>query len=389
MVVVGQVTERFEVDPSRLRAAREAIDQLSSRADSRGLGPITWDRVSSTDRAVTVQLATPTPAIGNYELVAKISHLKGGRIFVHPLSQGRLDFSEVRRNHGTQVCEHCQVNRPRKLLYLLRSEAGEVQVGSSCLKAYVGESDPRKALIQGDLFAQAREILVAAAPEPLASEPRRGWPTVPEYLAHVAAVIRHEGAFVRKKEVDADHSATAELALRNFRQTQDGGEAIEVDSVDRERAQRVLEEFRERAGQERKLSGYDKRLLNVLAKDVAWPENQGVIATLFERVVALRQHQAPGFRRRSSKWLGDVGDTVSVTVSLRKVGSPNESKFGPQYPHYFVTEEGDWVNWWATNLQLEPDKRYELTGEVKRLDERAGHKVTVLTRCKAAGIGDL
>ncbi len=387
MVVVGQVTERFEVNPSNLRAAREAVLQLSGKAEARGLGEITWDRVSSTDRAVIVQLATPTPAIGNYELVAKISHLKGGGIFIHPLSRGRLDFAEIRREHSTQICEHCQVNRPRKLLYLLRSEAGEVQVGSSCLKAYVGESDPRKALIQGDLFAQARELLIAAAPEPEANQPKRGWPTVHEYLSHVAAVIRHEGAFVRKTEVDADHSATAELALRNFRQSQDGGEALEVDLVDRERASRILDEFRDRAGREKMLSGYDRRLLNVLAKDVAWPENQGIIATVFERVASLRRHQAPGLKRRSSKWLGDVGDTVSAPVSLRKVGSPKESKFGLQYPHYFVTEDGDWVNWWATNLQLNPGNRYELTGEIKRLEERGGHKVTVVTRCKAAAIG--
>lgn len=385
-MVVGQVAERFEVDPAKFRATREAVAQLSGRAESKGLGEITLERISSTDHAVIVQLASPTPAIGDYELVAKISHMNGGRIFVHPLSRGRLDFDEIRGRHSSQVCDHCRVNRPRKLLYLLLSESAEIQVGSSCLKEYVGESDPRKALIQADLFAQSRELAIAAAPEPAANEPRRGWPTIDEYLAHVAAVIRHEGAFVRKTDVDADHSATADLALRNFRHSQDGGEVVEVVSADRELSGHVLEEFRDRAGREKKLSGFDQRLLNVLAKDVAWPENQGIIATVFERVAAFRRHQAPRPKGRSSKWLGDLGEKVTAAVLLRKVGSPAESRFGPQYPHFFLTDDGDWVTWWATNIQLIPEKRYELAGEVKRLDERNGHKVTVLTGCRTSEI---
>lgn len=383
MTVVGQVSERFEVDPGKFKALREAVNQLSEKARRRGLGEITLDQLATTSRAVKVQLATPTPALGDYELVAKISHMKGGRIFIHPLARGRLDFDAIRRDHSTTICEHCQVNRPRKLIYLLRSESGDVQVGSSCLKDYVGESDPRMALVQADLFAQARELAIAAAPPPTGHEPRRGWPSVVEYLAHVAAVIKHEGGeFVRKSDVEADHSATADLALRNFRQAQDGGESIAVGPDDQARAREVLEEFRERAGKERKLSGYDQRLLNVLAKDVAWPENQGIIATVFERVSSMRRHQSGTSRRRASKWLGEVGETVTAVVSLRKVGTPTDSSFGPQYPHFFLTDDGDWVTWWATNIQLEPERRYELTGEIKRLDDRKGHRVTVLKGCR-------
>lgn len=384
-MVVGQVTERFDVDPAKYLAVVEAVGQLSKKAEQRGLGEITLDRVKSSDHAITIQIASPTPAIGDYELVAKISHMKGGRISIQPLSRGRLDFAAIRSDHSIPVCEHCRVNRPRKVTFLLNGRSGgDVQVGSSCLKDYVGESDPRKALVQADLFAQARELVIAAAPPPAEHEPKRGWPSVAEYLAHVAAVIRHEGEFVRKADVDADHSATADLALRNFRQTQDGGEAIELTTADRDLAERASREFRDRAGREKKLSGYDQRLVNVLDKDVAWPENQGILATVFERATALRRHQEPAAtRRRASNWLGEVGDTVTAVVSLRKVGSPTDSRFGKQRPHFFLTEDGDWVTWWATNIQLEPERRYELTGKVKRHDERKGHRVTVLTRCQA------
>lgn len=376
----GQVVEQYRVDPRQLMAVVEAVNQIAGKAEKNGLGRIEFTRAGHVGEVPLVEISTPTPAIGSFELIAKISHMKGGRAFVSPIAGERLDFDQVRAEYSDPRCDHCGVNRPRKTTFLLSSPSrGEAQVGSSCLKEYVGESDPRKALVQADLFAQARELVKAAAPA-VEREGAGRLPTVDEFLANVAAVIRTEGHFTRKKDGEADETPTADLAFENFRQLAVGvGDPIEVTEADRDLAMTFKADFLDRTANENELAGFDLRLRHCLAKDVAWPDIQGIVATVFPRVTAIRKQD----RRGPGNWLGEVGTQVAALVDLRKVGNPRQTRFGPQYPHFFLTVDGDWVTWWATNIQLQVGDRYELTGDVKKREERKGHRVTVLANCRA------
>lgn len=387
-----RIAEHFTVREQRVRGLSEAVERLSQEARTRGLGPIRLDLADhgSGDSSVAIALSTMAPAIGKYDLLARIDHLKGDRVYIRPLGMAHLDFAEIRANHASKKCDHCGLKRQRKVTYLLASHhGGEVQVGSSCLQSYVGDSDPRKALVQADLFGQARELVSAAIGREPQDSPRKiKPPAVDEYLAHVAAVIASEGAFVRKADVDSEDASTAVIAMENYRLEQlDERDAsgnpvwIELRESERVLVDRSKEDFRELA-EKNGLDGYDRALLTALDKNTAWPDKQGILATLFERVHSLRKKYGQGFTAGEDPWLGSVGERVDFEADLLGTGTPVESKFGEQVPHYFVTEAGKRATWFATNKHLEVGRRYHVRGEVKRHDTFQGRASTVLTNCR-------
>ncbi len=320
-----------------------AVDQISLEAKRNGLGPIDLELnpTGTTEQVAKLELSTVAPAIGNYELLARIDHLKDDRIYIRPMGETHLDFARIRADHASKICEHCGLKRNRKVTFLLRSERGEVQVGSSCLQAYVGDSDPRRALVQADLFSRARELVAAAVGQEQQDSPRKiRPPAVDIYLAHVAAVIRSEGGFVRKADMDSEHMATALTAMENYRLEQLGelDEAgkptwVEVGETEHRYVARTKAEFLEFA-ERSDLDGYDKRLSTLLGKDLAWPDSQGMLATLFERVFALRKHYGSRYghalNSKHARWLGEVGDKVDVLAC--QLGAPVPDRTGKNEP---------------------------------------------------------
>lgn len=397
--MVRRISEEFTVRRRMVKGLTWAVDQISLEAKRNGLGPIDLELnpTGTTEQVAKLELSTVAPAIGNYELLARIDHLKDDRIYIRPMGETHLDFVRIRADHASKICEHCGLKRNRKVTFLLRSERGEVQVGSSCLQAYVGDSDPRRALVQADLFSRARELVAAAVGQEQQDSPRKiRPPAVDIYLAHVAAVIRSEGGFVRKADMDSEHMATALTAMENYRLEQLGevDEAgrptwIEVGETEHRYVARTKAEFLEFANRS-DLDGYDKRLSTLLGKDLAWPDSQGMLATLFERVFALRKHYGSRYGQalnsKHARWLGEVGDKVDLVATLNGMGKPVDSKYGPQFPHYFTTDDGHLATWFATNIQLSVGARYRVTGEIKRLDRFKRDRITVLTKCRTEAL---
>ncbi|MBN8868239.1 MAG: hypothetical protein J0H98_11850 [Solirubrobacterales bacterium] len=394
-----RISEQYSIRRRRVRGLAQAISQLSIEAEKRALGPIDfeYDNDLNNDGRAKVRLWSVAPAIGGFDLLARIDHLENGRLYIRPMGEVDLDFAEIRRVHGTKRCDHCGVRRARRVVYILRrqGQASEVQVGSSCLAAYVGDSNSRKALLQADLFSQARELVGAAVGmEPQDSPRKVRAPEVDDYLAHVAAVIRSQGGhFVRKVDVDSEEMATAVIALENYRLQRLGDHDeegrprwVEVGEKERQLVDRMTREFRSlTAGHQ--VTGYDRALLTALNKELAWPDKQGILATLFGRVQALRKERGDSVRP-DDPWVGEVGERVDVVAVLQNTGKSIESEFGPQVPHYFVTDDGKRITWFATNKQLEPERTYRIRGKVKRHDTFRGLQSTVLTDCRAVPGGN-
>jgi len=213
-------------------------------------------------------------------------------------------------------------------------------------------------------------------------------PTVDDYLAHVAAVIASEGRFVRKVDVDSEDASTAVIAMENYRLEQlgeldqSGRPAwVEVGVAERTLVDRNKKEFRELT-EKTDLTGYDRALLTALDKDVAWPDKQGILATVFERVHSLRGDRRHRSSAGEDPWVGDEGAEVDVVAELTGTGAAVESKFGEQVPHYFVTDEGKRITWFATNKHLESNRKYRVRGKVRRHDTFRGKNSTVLTNCR-------
>ena len=385
-----KAAEDFQINPDRLDRLVSMVKVYSVRAKKDGLGPIELALTAPDRAAGEVALTYAVPAIGGYTLLARISHSKDRYAFITPLGGARLDFDQVRKDYSEPRCQHCGLARARKTTFLLRNEdGGIVQVGSTCLKEFLGDSDPKRALLQADLVSQARELIIAAAPAE--KEDRTGrLPTVEEFLSNVLAITEQEGGFVYKKNSGEDQTSTAELAIENFRMNQKntfdplGRPAwVEVRPEHVRQTKEKIAEFTDLLSrQNEKHSDFDHRILQALEKDVAWPEKQGMLATVFERTKRLRQLETR--LQGDGPWLGEVGETTSVWATLVWVGKPFRAPSGGESIalHFSDTGTGAAITCFQPAGELPswlaPRWNYPLSGTVRKHDEFKGQKVTVL-----------
>lgn len=102
---------------------------------------------------VDLTLTGETPRLNGWRFVATLQHIEGATI-VRALPGE--DIPACYRNRGS-VCDHCNANRRRNDTYVLRHEDGRtMQVGSSCIRDFLGGDDAA-------LIAAKAEILALAA----------------------------------------------------------------------------------------------------------------------------------------------------------------------------------------------------------------------------------
>ena len=84
---------------------------------------------------------------------------------------------------------------------------------------------------------------------------------------------------------------------------------------------------------------------------------------------------------KPSEWQGQVGNMLSLTADVKSMEViPNQ--YGKTYLYIMTDEQGNIFKWYATQQKLEPGKRYNLRGKVKRHETFEGVKETLITRVR-------
>ena len=100
-------------------------------------------------------------------------------------------------------------------------------------------------------------------------------------------------------------------------------------------------------------------------------------------VKKIREANGP---KGASEWIGRVGDTLDMVLTLRRVGS-YETNFGFRAQTVevftFADQAGNALIWkTSSSPQLDEGDKYRVRGTVKEHCEYRGERQTVLTRCK-------
>lgn len=143
---------------------QEKVKQLQNKAKKLGFTPVTIDCVNSyrKDEWVNqikvsnlyhdVTLTYQIIKIEGWQFIAKIDG-KENMIYCAP-----LQILPPEQLHYDMNCEHCNINRERFTVYVLRNEAGLYKrVGSSCLAKYLG-IDAAHVLLMADIFSDITEL---------------------------------------------------------------------------------------------------------------------------------------------------------------------------------------------------------------------------------------
>jgi len=258
-------------------------------------------------RKVDVELVGETPKYAGWSFLATICHTSDGNV-VRAIPGYEVPGSY---RDGSPCCDHCKQNRQRRDTYIVRNEQGDTkQVGSSCMKDFLGEGDPHAMMNYAELVMSAFDLCHFYG---------NGGGRMGEtyrvdllvFLSHVAAEVRKAHRFVTRKAArETGGSSTADIAwntvhsAHEFTVTDEDkalaeqarewvittySPVIADDASDFDLKRSVLDQFRPSTGAVKTMSDFEHNLLTVARAEAIEARLSGIAAYIME---AFRREQA-------------------------------------------------------------------------------------------------
>jgi hypothetical protein len=359
----------FPVAPEEFEHLQRRIQTLGRRARRIGVEPVRLIDTGERDASghALVLLSGRAPVLADWTLAAIVEH-RDGRAAVRPVGEqgDRLAASAF----AAAICEHCGLRRRRTRTYVVvHTDSGEVrQVGSGCLRDFLGGTDPERACREAELLAAARAELDRAGT--LAIAPDGTGASIEEFAAHAAHVVRIHGFTSQERARRASRPATADVALRSLRDT-----PAAPDGADLALADAALRWARALLAARRDLSPFERDAVALVrGGNVQTRRDRGLVCAL---IAVYRQ------RRARSRHLAHPGARIGVTVLVERVLTQRSQRHGTVRRCELIDADANRLVWWQTaGAPLHRGEVVTLTGRVKRHTRFAAGAVTVLSHCR-------
>jgi hypothetical protein len=360
----------FRVRVENLGALRERIACIDRRARRLGTGPVLLvDTGRRHNGRAVVVLQGDAPRVDGWRVAAVVRH-RGAEAELRPVPGApAIPLSSARWR--TASCDHCQVARNRKETFLLLHEADRTvrQVGSSCLRDFLGGHDPERLCRQAEYLLLAGAELTGAAGGP--GVERGATFELDAFLAHAARVVRHAGWTSRAVATDETPSSAdqAEASLE---------EQAPLEPADRRLARGTLAWARELLPLKRHPSGFERDLVAVVGESWITRRERGLLCA----AVMIRRRELARARSRS-RHQGRVGAELEVVGLVEHVFARPSARWGHVHNAVLRDVDGNRYRCWSSRpLPIEEHRAYQVSGHVTAHDEHRGERETVLTRCR-------
>ena len=310
---------------------------------------------------IEVQIDGNMPKIAGWQFLARIEHMSEGHNIVH--TYPGADLIDKKYWVVAPNCDHCNTQRRRKDTFIVTDGHETLQVGSSCIKDFLGHDMPSNF---GSLFVT----------EDFCEEFKEKWPRIePEWdlldvLSMTSAVIR-EFKWVGSSAAYNDPSLFA-TKDRVFIQMSER-EIIPIDS-DQEVAKKAI-----------------KWVEDFLVTDTNYLENLSAIVKIGyirERSFGLACSILISYYRtiekesKNSQWVGEIGVRQEFTIVVKSLNFI-DNQYGGLDVYRMEDLSGNILVWFSTQGSImEKDKNYTIVGTVKKHDEYKGTKQTNINRVK-------
>ena len=376
----------FRVPDAELGELRRRIERLDRRARKLGAAPIRLLDTGERDGTASfVVLCGKAPRLAGWTLAAIVSH-RDHQTSLRPVGIAG-EYLHAARFAGAR-CEHCGLRRQRAETFVVtRERTGEViQVGSGCVRDFVGGHDPERACRQAEDLALAHRALSDVDDVDRPATSARGENgertadraptaspksiTIDEFAPYAANVIRAHGWTSRTQARRSGHEASGDRALRIVHEQPDAPSA-----ADRALAIAALRWARTLWPTKSSLTAFEREALAAVNDNTRLgPRERGLVCALLA-----------GYRRQRARarHLGTVGQSVTVTVLVERT-TPQASKRHPALRrHDLLDADANRLVWWQTDGASLPDARaLTVRGRVQRHSTFAGRPVTVLGHCR-------
>ena len=356
------------------------IQEVQRRARRTGTGPveltITDERVILTHEApdgtprgveyTYVILRGETPRLAGWRMVAILDHttdpgdLDEPRVVIRRVpGQETVDLTGYR--HAPPRCDYCQTVRRRAATYVVANDAGQTrQVGSDCLRDFVGGIDPHDAAALAEHLAEIDTILTEPDEE-FTTGLRGGATLLPldTFVAVAATLIRVNGYRPRWDQWGVFNDGnTADLALEAMSSRRYGsGLGVTPTQEDRELATAAIRWAREDLAHRETLSEFESNLVAVAGVDWLSRRHAGIAAYLpcaYER--ECERERARREAVATSRHVGQVGERIALTLTVTSRRA-FDGTYGVRYLIKLTDEQGNRFLWWSSR-DLERGRTY-------------------------------
>lgn len=321
-----------------------------------------------------------------WRYVATIEHKVGGNV-IRRYDESAPPIPDVYRTAAPH-CDHCHTDRDRKDTYLVYNEENETwaQLGRSCLREYTGGLSPDAVAAWVSLWD---ELISCAAP--IGSGYSEYYKT-DEILRIASEIIRLHGyaptrcpedvdpyTWVSTRERVSDRWRSERGLLSHALFGRDAWDRIYADNDRGYDAESVdlsgLYEWAEG------LSGseYSENVRVLCAQPYVEARDIGILCSVPH--VFQRSQRKQKENKGGSRYIGEVGKRIEVSVKDGHCVASWETVYGTTYLYRWTTEDGGVVTW-KTSKGLRESEITRLVGTVKAHTEYRGTKQTELTRCK-------
>jgi len=403
------VEATYEILEYRLPELRERLVALYRRAAKLSVPEIRLEILGKAEkppkenpdglpvRHVTIKLTGETPKLAGWTFVATLDpHETGNVVRAVPGEAVPRLYSQI-----PIECDHCRTNRRRRETYLVRHEDGHhKQVGSGCVKDFLGGLDPHA------LAASLEYLLRACDAAGGFGDPDAGCGgerllRVVDVLRSAAREIRVGGWMSRSRAREtATQVATADLVLNDLLSPPSTKRKTEpITEEDVATAEQALEWARALARRDRR-SDFESNLAIVAVDESVRCRDVGLLCAAIpcwardtERELLMRRWVN---LRETSRHVGEIGGRTEwrlTVLGYRQL----EGVYGTRHFYRFVDGAGNLLIWWGSRDLSRPagdgteicprlGDEVLVRATVKKHDEYNGTAQTILSRVQLQSV---
>ncbi len=304
--------------------------------------------------------------LGNYSVVGRIDDVEGSIIV-----SGMTDMKKY-RSYSMSQCDHCNVNRPRKHLVLVKDGDKEMMVGSTCLADFVGHPS---ALSYVSAMSWVYDLAEIVEDEGFTTGSAANAVYAVEHVLNIAAaVIRMDGQYISKKTAeDRGSFYTTKDGVFNVMFSKES--TLTVTDADREATKKALEWFE---ATEHDDSDFFYNLGTLLSKSYVPAKMFGYIIALFPVYYRALENSTD---KAKSEFIGSVGDKkVAMKLKCKRV-IQMVSMYGVTNLYIFCSDSNV-VTYKSNAFKAEVGQELDVVATIKEHTTYKNIKHTVITRVK-------
>jgi hypothetical protein len=330
------------------------------------------------------------PVLMGWKFIAAIEHLATGTIVTSREGEATIPASYRER---ASVCEHCHTRRQRNMTFVvlrvgvdaivLNSDGASalapagtmLQVGSSCVRDFLGHADPKSILdLMGllhdlDTCEEREEGFAGRAPHVF---------TLVDVLERTALEIDTNG-WLSKGNAD-EFSGRLPTAVRVENSYGKGAQAPVPTPAHTARAEAARTWALSLASKENR-SDYEHNVLTIAQAESITTRHFGLACSILSSYEREQARIIESGKAIKGEHFGTIKKRENFVLTVERV-IDLDSEYGTTHLHLFQDAEGRRAKWFASSERLDVGTTYTLKGTVKAHETYKDVPVTMLSRCK-------